>query len=199
MKSTLLSLGLLSFSALASLAPSIPASATCVDPDASRQVASQDRSKALSKKTTQAESKIEDGCLESTTVGKTQIADQVIQTQENEVHMNSSTVNNRQRTTLNLNSADLSSPYILSISTTGSQLNGEITMDGKVIKQLKNNQTSINLSPYLSKGQQTIEISGNYSPQSASVELEFSGPGRNATQQTSGSGMLNYTLMITVD
>lgn len=94
MKSKLLSLGLFSFSALMSLAPSLttPASATCVDTGVTVQIALRDRTKAPAQQTSHTESEIEDDCFGNTATGtSTQIyfgdADQVIQESDRSVYM----------------------------------------------------------------------------------------------------------------
>jgi hypothetical protein len=105
----------------------------------------------------------------------------------------------QQQTTLNLNSANLKHPYILSVSTSGAQLSGQIVLDGEVIQVLRGDREPINLSPYLTVGQHTVEISADYSPSSSTIQVEFSGMGTSISQQSSGSGRLRHTLMIHVD
>ncbi|HEY9640616.1 MAG TPA: hypothetical protein V6C57_09030 [Coleofasciculaceae cyanobacterium] len=105
----------------------------------------------------------------------------------------------QQQTTLNLNAANLKQPYILSVSTAGAQLNGQIVLDGKVIQVLSSDRAQINLSPYLTVGQHTVEISADYAPASSSIRVEFSGVGTSISQQTSGSGRLRHILLIQVD
>lgn len=110
----------------------------------------------------------------------------------------SSNSSNFQRSTLNLKAANLNQPHVLKINSTGTQLQGEITINGKVVKQLTDNQSEINLSPYLSTGQQKVEISANYTPPSAAVNVEVNGSSSNLSQQTSGNGTLNYRLDLTI-
>jgi hypothetical protein len=110
----------------------------------------------------------------------------------------SSNSSNFQRSTLNLQATNLNQPHVLKINSTGTQLQGQITINGKVVKQLSNNQSQINLSPYLSTGQQKVEISANYTPVSATVNVEVNGSGNNISQQSSGSGKLNYSLDLSV-
>ena len=105
----------------------------------------------------------------------------------------------QQTTGISVNSNALKSPHILSIKTTdNTQMDGEVTVDGVVIKKLQGSQISFNLSPYLEKQIKKVEISGTYKPASSSVKIEFSGPNTNVTQQMSGNGKLNQTLVITV-
>ncbi len=106
----------------------------------------------------------------------------------------SNSSSNFQRSTLNFPAANLNQPHVLKINSTGTQLQGEIIINGKVVKQLNNNQSEINLSPYLSTGQQKVEISANYTPPSAAVNVEVNGSGNNISQQTGGNGSLNYKL-----
>ncbi len=105
----------------------------------------------------------------------------------------------QQTTGISVNSNALNSPHILSIKTTdNTQMDGEVTVNGVVIKKLQGSQTSFNLSPYLEKETNNVEISGTYKPASSEVKIEFSGPNTNVTQQMSGNGRLNQTLVITV-
>ena len=111
----------------------------------------------------------------------------------------SQTSYHQQTTSISVNSKALKSPHILSIKTTdNTQIDGEVSVDGLVIKKLQGSQTSFNLSPYLEKQIKKIEISGTYKPASSSVKIEFSSPNTNVTQQMSGNGRLNQTLVITV-
>ncbi|HCF29720.1 MAG TPA: hypothetical protein DEV81_21520 [Cyanobacteria bacterium UBA11049] len=105
----------------------------------------------------------------------------------------------QQTTSISVNSNALNSPHILSIKTTdNTQMNGKVTVDGVIIKKLQGSEISFNLSPELAKGTKRVEISGTYKPASSSVKIEFSGPSTNVTQQISGNGRLNQTLVITV-
>ncbi|NWF58957.1 MAG: hypothetical protein HXY43_06520 [Fischerella sp.] len=104
-----------------------------------------------------------------------------------------------QKSSLNLSAANLRQPHILRINTSGSQLSGEITVNGKVVKRLNDNQVEINLSPLLSVGEHIVEISGRYAPASSGVSIELSGPGVSSSQQTSGNGVVNYTLNLSIN
>ncbi len=76
----------------------------------------------------------------------------------------------------------------MSISaTSGTQLTGQITISSTVVKDLKDNSVEIDVSPLLSKGIQTIKITGNYQPVESSIEIKLSGPGIEVSQQTSGN------------
>ncbi|MCX7596322.1 MAG: hypothetical protein N2235_21705 [Fischerella sp.] len=104
-----------------------------------------------------------------------------------------------QQSSLSLSAANLRQPHILRIHTSGNQLSGEITVDGKVVKRLSDRQGEVDLSPLLSVGEHIVEISGRYAPPSSGVSIELSGPGVSSSQQTSGNGIVNYTLNLSVN
>jgi len=106
-----------------------------------------------------------------------------------------------QESTINISSNNLRKPNTLIISgtTPGTQLNGDVRINGVVVQRLRNNRTQINLSPRLSRGNNTIEISGGYSPTSSSVQILFSGPNTRISQETEGNGILNQTLIVNVN
>ncbi|WP_088240494.1 hypothetical protein [Calothrix rhizosoleniae] len=103
-----------------------------------------------------------------------------------------------QKSSVGLNAANLGKPHILSIQTSGNQLNGEIRIDGKVVKQIRNKKVDVNLSPYLSVGEHQVEISARYTPTDADVSIEFNAPGTSNNQQTSGDGELKYQMDVIV-
>ena len=103
-----------------------------------------------------------------------------------------------QRGKVSLNAAKLSQPHILKIETSATQLNGKIIVDGKVVKNLNKKNTTIDLSSYLSVGEHQVEISANYAPAISPIKVEFNAPNNNVTQQTSGNGILNYQLDVSV-
>jgi hypothetical protein len=103
-----------------------------------------------------------------------------------------------QQSSISVNAANLRQPHILSINTSGTQLAGEITINGKVVKTLNNSKEEINLSPFLSEGEHKVEISARYAPSSSSISVKFDGPGTNVSQQTSGDGVLKATMNVTV-
>ncbi len=104
-----------------------------------------------------------------------------------------------QKSSLQLSAANLSQPHILSINTSNAQMTGEVTVNGKVVKQINNDKNvKVNLSPYLSVGEHKVEVSARYNPPSSSVSVELSGPGTNVAQQNSGNGALNYTMDVNV-
>jgi hypothetical protein len=78
-------------------------------------------------------------------------------------------------------------------------MTGKITLDGNIIQQIKDTRTEINLSPYLSVGQHTLEISVSYTPATASMSVEFTAPGTQVMNQTSGNGQISHIFNIRVD
>ncbi len=120
-----------------------------------------------------------------------------IQTNQ-QTNQRSQSSSNIQESTFSLSSANLNQPQTLKINSSGTELKGEISIDGKVVQQLDQNQSEINLSPYLSTGKRKVEIKANYTPPSANISVEIEGSGSHISQQTSGSGTLNYTLNLTV-
>ncbi|MGB3641194.1 MAG: hypothetical protein WBA39_26980 [Rivularia sp. (in: cyanobacteria)] len=103
-----------------------------------------------------------------------------------------------QRGRVSLNAANLSKPHILKIETSATQLNGKITVNGKLVKNLSGKTTEIDLSRYLSVGEHKVEISANYAPKTSPIKVELNAPNNNLSQQTSGNGILNYQLSIYV-
>ncbi len=100
--------------------------------------------------------------------------------------------------TISIDRENLRQPQILKIDASNARLNGHITINENRIIKLANKQESINLSPYLFRGKNVIEISGSYSPQNSRITIEFSGTGNQITQQTSGSGILKHMLIVNV-
>lgn len=113
-------------------------------------------------------------------------------------HSQVSNNSNIQTNSLSISVANLKQPHILKINSPNAKLQGEIRINGKVVRRLNSKQSSINLSPYLSRGQQKVEVSGRYTPATASVSVQMNSPDSNISQQTSGNGTLNYTLDLNV-
>ena len=138
-------------------------------------------------------------CIKSTSNNKTTMNYSKNAVSSSSTTAHSQTSYHQQTTSISVNSNALKSPHILSIKTTdNTQIEGEISVDGLVIKKLQGSQTSFNLSPYLEKQTKKVEISGTYKPASSSVKIEFSSPNTNVTQQMSGNGRLNQPVVITV-
>ncbi len=104
-----------------------------------------------------------------------------------------------QQAAVNINNKNLVNPYILSVKASGSQLTGQVQVNGKVIKQLNIKNNQFNLSPYLSIGKNIIEILASYSPSRSLIEVALLGLDTKIVQQTSGTGMLKHTLIVIVE
>ena len=111
----------------------------------------------------------------------------------------SSSSSSYQTSSIGLSAANLKDPHILSIKTSGNKLAGEIRINGKVVKQIRNKKVDIDLSPYLSVGNHTVEISARYSPSNSGVSVDFKAPGTSNTQEVSGDGSLNYRMDVNVN
>jgi hypothetical protein len=105
-----------------------------------------------------------------------------------------------QETAINLSATELKQPHILSIGTSQmlTQITGDIKLNDKLIKKLSGTSARINLAPKLKIGNNIIVISGKYSPASASVNVEFTGPHNRVSQQIAGNGSIDQILVIKV-
>lgn len=106
---------------------------------------------------------------------------------------------NIQSDSINISAANRRQPHILKINSGGAKIRGVIKVNGKIVRRLNGKQSQINLSPYLTRGQKKVEISGSYTPATASVKVEMNSTDNNITQQTSGDGNINYTLNLNVE
>jgi hypothetical protein len=119
-------------------------------------------------------------------------------------YASNSTINNsqssqQQTTGISLNANALRSPHVLSITTTtNTRLTGKVMVDGVEVRKLQAGQTTFNLVPYLTKGDNKVEIVGEYRPVASNVSIKFSGPQTQVSQQVGGNGKLRQTLIITV-
>jgi hypothetical protein len=104
----------------------------------------------------------------------------------------------KQQTTVSLNAANLKFPYILKVGGTGLHLRGKILLNGSTIEQLNNSSKQLDIAPLLTTGKNIIEILGNYSPSSSSIQVEFSGYGTSISQQSSGNGTIEHVLIVNV-
>jgi len=103
-----------------------------------------------------------------------------------------------QTSAVGLNAANLGKPHMLTVQSSANQLTGEIRIDGKVVKQIRNSKVDINLSPYLSVGEHKVEISARYAPADSDITIAFNAPGTSNNQQTSGNGSINYQMDVSV-
>ena len=105
----------------------------------------------------------------------------------------------RQSNTMTLDRANLNEPHEL-VVITSANLEGQIAIDDEVVASLNRGTTTLDVAPYLSADKVTrIDVTGTYSPSTASVTLQFEGPGVSMSQQSSGSGRLEYELNLEVD
>lgn len=114
------------------------------------------------------------------------------------------TINTKQlqQISINLSLNNLQQANILKITKvnnlTSGYLKGEIKLGGKTIKTITGNTTELDLSPFLKKGNNILEILGNCSPINSSIKVEFIGNDTAVSQQNSGTGKINYQLIIDV-
>jgi hypothetical protein len=106
-----------------------------------------------------------------------------------------------QKTSFGLERKDLRDPYTLTVRPLGgaTQLKGTIKLNGRPLKVLGKGGSKLNLSPYLRKGVQRLEIVGSYRPASASVEIAIEGPAAETIQEMGGNGIINQVIQIDVD
>ena len=105
-----------------------------------------------------------------------------------------------QETRINLSSVDLKQPNFLSINLSESTryMTGEVRLNGRLIKKLSQNSAQIDLAPALKRGNNRVTVFGKYSPASGSVNLDFSGPHNQISQEMAGSGLIKLVLLIVV-
>jgi hypothetical protein len=103
-----------------------------------------------------------------------------------------------QNTAITVKAEKLKEPHVLLINFNGSKVQGEIVMNNKVIQKFDDNKLEINLSPYLERGKQVLQVKGKYEPASSTVNLELNSPENNTIQQSSGTGTLDYQLTLNV-
>lgn len=104
-----------------------------------------------------------------------------------------------QSTKINLDSSQLNQPLWLKIQALdGGNLQGEVKLNGQVIKKLKGSAIIVDLSNYLSQGNHEISITGSYYPTDSLVVIELTNNTTQINQQTSGTGTLNQQVSIGV-
>ena len=103
-----------------------------------------------------------------------------------------------QSSTISISAATLSQPHILIVSVSRGNIDGLIKLNGRVLQNIKDRNTRIDLSSYLSRGTNTIEILGKYNIKNASVKVELVAPQTQVSQQTSNNGSLNQTIILQV-
>ncbi len=78
----------------------------------------------------------------------------------------------------------------------GTYIRAEITIDGRVVETIRGNYTAIDLSSYLKRGKNEIEITGSYTPAKSTIYVELTGDQNTVMQETSGTGRINQTLIL---
>ena len=107
----------------------------------------------------------------------------------------------KQQTAVNLSSSDLNEANFLSVSASKpeTQLTATVSLNGQVVKSLTDDDNTLNLSPYLTLGKQTVSILGNYTPDNDSVKVEFKGRTTHISQETGGDGKLQQQFIFYVE
>ena len=103
-----------------------------------------------------------------------------------------------QSSTISIDAGDLGQPHILSVSIPSGYIDGEIELNGRVLSQLTDRDTRIDLAPHLSRGRNLLKISGTYKPERTTVTVELAGSQTQVTQQTAGNGRLNQIIILEV-
>lgn len=111
-----------------------------------------------------------------------------------------SSVNRQTQTTaISLSTAELRNPLMLRVSAQSlAQVTGEIRINGRLFKKLSRNATQVDLAPYLKSGKNIVSVSGQYSPATAAIDIEFVSSNNHVSQRMAGSGTLNQILAIEV-
>ena len=86
----------------------------------------------------------------------------------------------------------------INASQPGTQLTAGVFLNGQLIKSLTNDDNVLDLSPYLTLGEQVVSISGNYSPADTSIEIAYKGKTTRISQKTTGTGKLQQQLIFHV-
>ena len=104
-----------------------------------------------------------------------------------------------QSSTISIPAVTLSQPYLLTVSLSRGELDGVIELNGRVLQQLQDRETRVDLAPHLFRGRNTLQVWGNYHPHQASVRVELAAPQAQVTQQSSGNGQLSQTIILLVE
>lgn len=105
----------------------------------------------------------------------------------------------RQTNTVTLRRDLLDEPHYLTLRSEGaSRLNGQILINDRIVRNLDAGSLTVDLAPYLTTGTTTVTLTADYAPTNASVVLRFEGPETTVSQQLSGTGQLNYQLVLDV-
>jgi hypothetical protein len=108
-----------------------------------------------------------------------------------------------QSTTVSIDRADLNQPHILRVRGSANDTpirmeRIEIKINGKVVKTIANNSLELNLAPLIKVGRYEVQISGISPRLDDTISINFTGKNTNVTQQFSGAGKIEQTLVINV-
>jgi len=106
-----------------------------------------------------------------------------------------------QMSTISLQKEGLKTPCLLSIipSSTITNLQGQVSLNGKIIDQLDTTGNTLDLSSQLKRGSNRLIITGKYFPLDSTISIHLKGLNTEINQQTRGDGLLNQMLVIEVD
>ncbi len=104
-----------------------------------------------------------------------------------------------QSSEINLNFSELNQPLWLEITgLNGSQVQGQVKLNGQVIKTIKGSSNQVDLSNYLRRGNYEVTVQGNYSPSQGSVLINLKGKNIQVMQEIGGNGLLDQQLNLEV-
>jgi hypothetical protein len=106
-----------------------------------------------------------------------------------------------QMSTISLQKQGLKTPCLLSIfpSSDITNLQGQVSLNGKIINRLNTTEKNLDLSSQLKRGSNRLIITGKYFPLDSTVSIHLQGLNTEIHQQTGGNGLLNQMLVIKVD
>lgn len=106
-----------------------------------------------------------------------------------------------QRSAMSLGFDELHKPVILKIGShrNSGKITGNIKINGRLIQSLSRSQTRVDLSKYIHRGKNTIEIIGVYYPGNSDIEISVESDLSKMVQETSGNGKLNQMIVLNVN
>lgn len=102
-----------------------------------------------------------------------------------------------QETTISVDGRGDRSLYLTIETPKNTKLTGKVLLEEQTIAKLKNNLT-VDLSPQLQSGKNTLEIIGNYEPKSNSITVTVKNKNTQSTTSTGGNGIIRQKLIIDV-
>ncbi len=106
-----------------------------------------------------------------------------------------------QESAISLDLDELHKPVILKIEShrASGKITGDIRVNGRLIQSLSRSQAGIDLSKYIHRGKNTIEIIGVYYPRDSDIEISVESDLSKMVQETSGNGKLNQRIVLNVN